>query len=292
MATFAKKSFNAASYAAARPTYPSKLYEIILKYHRGPKEQCLDLGCGHGVVARQFGSNFSKFLGTDPSEGMIEQARKLTPKTEYPFADFRAGFAEDDVPLPSGSIDMVTAAQACHWFDQSRLFPLLRDKVRQGGTLAFWGYKDHAFVDYPKSTAILDSYTYGDDKDTMGPYWPKGRDILHDQLRAVRPPENDWEDIQRIEYEPGKKGKNSGEGTLLLGKRMKVGECKEYMRTWSSFHGWQETHPGAVARSKGGEGDVVDEVFDKMSKEDEIMGNEDSEIEVEWGSAIILARRK
>lgn len=289
---FSKKTFNAAGYAALRPSYPQKLYDLILKYHQGPKEQCLDLGCGHGIVARQFGRNFTKFLGTDPSEGMIEQARKLTPKSEYPFAEFKVGFAEDDVPIPSGGVDMVTAAQACHWFDQSRIYALLRDKVRQGGTLAFWGYKDHAFVDWPKSSAILDHWTYAQDEDKLGLYWPKGRDILHDQLRQIQPPKSNWEDIQRIEYEPGKNGKATGEGTILMHKRIKVGECKMYMRTWSSFHGWQEAHEGQVARYKGGEGDVVDQLFDVMAKEDEVMADDENELEIEWGSALILARRR
>ncbi|KAF2152064.1 putative S-adenosylmethionine-dependent methyltransferase [Myriangium duriaei CBS 260.36] len=292
MATFAKKTFNTASYAAARPSYPQKLYDLILAYHQGPREQCLDLGCGHGIVARQFGSNFSRFLGTDPSEGMIEQARKLTPKAQFPFAEFRVGFAEDDVPIPTGGVDVVTAAQASHWFNQPKLYPLLRDKVRRGGTLAFWGYKDPVFADYPKATAILNDYAYSQDKDKLGSYWPKGREIVQDKLRAIKPPESDWEDIQRTEYEPDTRGVNSGEGTVLMHKRIKVGEYKEYVRTWSPYHGWQETHPDAVARNKGGKGDIADIIFDDLAREDEIMGDEESEIEIEWGSAVILARRR
>ena len=286
-----KKSFNAVNYAAIRPSYPQQLYDTVLKYHRGPKNQGLDLGCGPGQVIRQIGHNFSHFLGTDPSEGMIEQAKKRAPKSEFPFADFQVGFAEDDVPISSGGVDMVTAAQAAHWFDQPRLFSLLADKVRQGGTLAFWGYNDHKFVDYPKSSAFLDDLSYNKDPEKLGPYWPAGRDILSDFLRAEKPPASDLEDITRIEYKPGTNGPNSGTGTKLMGKRLKVGEFKEYMRTWSSFHGWQEAHEGMVAKNKGGKGDVVDQAFEQMALEDPIMGDDENEIEIEWGTAIILARQ-
>ncbi|PSK33990.1 Ubiquinone biosynthesis O-methyltransferase [Elsinoe australis] len=292
MATFGNKTFNTATYAAVRPSYPQKLYDIILKYHEGPRNTCLDLGCGHGIVARQFGNHFTKFLGTDPSEGMIKQARKLTTEAEYPNASFEVSYAHDDVPFASGSLDMVTAAEASHWFDYPKVFRRLNNKVRKGGTLAWWGYKDHVFVDLPKSTAIMDKYIYVQDKDRLGPYWPKGREILADNMRAIKPPEADWEDIQRIEYEPGTEGRGSGQGELLIGKSMKVGECKAYFRTWSSYHGWQEAHPDMKARNTGGTGDLIDQMFDEMAAEDEIMRDDEKEIEVEWGSALILARKK
>ncbi|PNS16313.1 Ubiquinone biosynthesis O-methyltransferase [Sphaceloma murrayae] len=292
MATFANKTFNTASYAAVRPSYPQKLYDLVLAYHQGPRNQCLDLGCGHGIVARQFGKSFTRFLGTDPSPGMIEQARKLTSKTEYPGVEFEVGYAHDDVPIAHGQLDMVTAAESAHWFDYPKLFKLLNQKVRQGGTLAFWGYKDHVFVDLPKSTAVMDKYIYVQDRDKLGPYWPKGREILTDNMRAIKPPETDWADIERIEYEPGTQGKNTGQGTLLMSKSMRVGECKAYFRTWSSYHGWQETHPDKTSRLTGGPGDLIDEMFDEMAAEDEVMRDEEQQIEIEWGSALILARKK
>lgn len=275
-----------------RPSYPQKLYDIILAYHQGPRNTCLDLGCGHGIVARQFGNHFKKFLGTDPSDGMIEQARKLTTGAEHPNASFQVGYAQDDIPFTSGSLDMVTAAESSHWFDYPKVFRRLNDKVRKGGTLAWWGYKDHVFVDLPKSTAIMDKYIYVQDKDRLGPYWPKGREILADNMRAIKPPEADWEDIQRLEYEPGTAGRGSGQGELLIGKSMKVGECKAYFRTWSSYHGWQEAHHGMKARNQGGSGDLIDQMFDEMAAVDEIMSNDEKEIEVEWGSALILARKQ
>lgn len=52
MATYAKASYNAAKYAANRPTYPRQLFEFVFRYHeRGTKarfDTAIDLGCGPG----------------------------------------------------------------------------------------------------------------------------------------------------------------------------------------------------------------------------------------------------
>jgi hypothetical protein len=36
--------------------------------------------------------------------------------------------------------------------------------------MAFWGYKDHVLVDYPKATQMITEFYYRPDKDAMGPY--------------------------------------------------------------------------------------------------------------------------
>lgn len=144
-----KPTFSHSSYAAFRPSYPPSLYNAVLTYHRGCQEVCLDLGCGYGVVARYLSKFFSKVIGTDPSEGMIEQAHSSTAQEDYPNLTFRRSSAESLEFLEDKSIDLVVAGQAAHWFDTTRLFPEMGRVVKKSGTLAFWGYKDPVFVDYP-----------------------------------------------------------------------------------------------------------------------------------------------
>jgi hypothetical protein len=46
------------------------------------------------------------------------------------------------------------------------------------------------------------------------------------------------------------------------------------------------------ARSKGGKGDVMDEMFDKIAQTTEIFRDDENLVDIEWGSALVMARRK
>lgn len=137
-----KSTFSHASYATFRPSYPPSLYNTVLAYHQGLKAACVDLGCGHGLVARALSSKFSKVIGTDPSDGMIKQAESSTSREDYPNLSFRRSSAESMPFLKDASVDLVVAGQAAHWFDTTQLWPEMNRVLRKGGTLAFWGYKD------------------------------------------------------------------------------------------------------------------------------------------------------
>ena len=290
-----KSTFSASSYAAFRPIYPASLYDKILKYYAGrPRQVCVDLGCGHGVVASYLAGFFDRVVGVDPSAGMIEQAKEAAAAMGLRNVEYRSASAEELPFLEDGSVDLVTAGQAAHWFDQAKLWPELKRVMRKQGTLAFWGYKDHVFVGYPNATRVLDEYAYGQTEDTLGPYWSQpGRSKVQDKLRAVRPPAADWEDICRLEYEPGA---DSDKQNMFLSKTMTLGDCMKYIRTWSSWSAWQDAHPDKSARDNGGKGDVVDEMFDAMRavekdwQEDHVW--KEKQVDIEWGSALILARKK
>ncbi|TAQ86412.1 hypothetical protein B7494_g5257 [Chlorociboria aeruginascens] len=297
MATFAKSTFSAVGYAAFRPTYPTSLFRKVLSYHSGPSNLLLDLGCGHGLISRELSPSFKSIIATDPSAGMIKQAISSTPSSLSNIS-FREASAEDLSFLADGSLDMVVAGQAAHWFDYSKVWPELKRKMRKGGTLAFWGYKDNLFVDYPAATKVFDHFCYGPGKDTMGPYWEQpGRSILRDLYKDIVPPEEDWEDVHRFEYEPDTLGKESGRGEVLMYKTLKLGEMSEYVRTFSSYHSWQADHPKETSRASGGTGDVVDVIFDEMLEVEpdwKTTGENwrDFEVATEWGSVILLARFK
>lgn len=271
-------------------------FEQVLNYHRGPKGLCVDLGCGHGSVTRELSSYFSKVVGIDPSEPMVKKAISSTKQENVAF---RQGNAEDLDSFGDGSIDMVISSQAAHWFDYSKVWPMLKRKLRTGGTLAFLGYKENVFVDHPRATEVLNRYSYDPEVNLMGPHWEQpGRDILRDKYRTIIPSEADFEDITRLEYEPGTQGPEIGSvGERIMYKTMKLGEMEGYARTFSAYYRWHAAHPNQKAKAEGGQGDVVDEMFEKLldvEPEWKILGAEWRDIEVasEWGSVILLARKK
>lgn len=291
-----KTSFSHASYASFRPSYPQHLYDIVLSFHKGSRKLLVDLGTGHGLICRSLASAFEKVVGTDPSEGMIKQARSDTIKDDYPNVDFIQASAESLPFLEDKSVDMVVAGQAAHWFDYPRLFLEMDRVVRSGGTLAFWGYTDHVFRDHPKASELLHQMAYGTSKNQLGPYWQQpGRSILLNYLRDIKPPQDEWE-VHRLEHDPTVLTPGSRECKFILEKRMTVAMNMEYVRTWSSYHGWQKAHPDKKAKRAGGEGDVVDELFEEIKETEPDWKDEqqwwDKELDVEWGTALLLARKK
>jgi trans-aconitate 3-methyltransferase len=239
---------------------------------------------------------FERVVGTDPSEGMIKQAKSATKKDDYPNIDYVQTSAESLPHLADQSVDMVVSGQAAHWFDYPKFFNEMKRIVRPGGTLAFWGYTDHIFRGYPKASNLLHEMSYGMSKDLLGSYWQQpGRSIIQNYLRDAEPPQGEWE-VNRREYDPTVRRPPSQVDGFVMDRRMTVAMNMEYVRTWSSYHGWQETHPGRKAKSAGGDGDVVDEVFEEMKDAEpawESQGDwRDKEVDIEWGTALVLARKK
>lgn len=298
--------------------YPAELYATILQYHgaRGRNSSryglALDLGTGHGIVARSLVPHFAKVVGTDPSAGMVKQSKAALRQADDATLNGKLSFAQAPAEkidfVADGSVDLVTAGQAAHWFDYPRLWPEMARLTRPGSTLAFFGYKDHILPQYPRASELIQQYAYSREPELLGSYWQQpGRSIVQDKLRKVVPPRAEWEDVQRIEYEPdAAAGLGRGQGRRFMSARMTLGAMEEYIRTWSSFHEWQRKFPDLQRRGTPtggdevvGQGDVVDKLMDAIREvEPALRGDgsrnewKDVEVDVEWGSALVMARRR
>ncbi|KAI0204817.1 S-adenosyl-L-methionine-dependent methyltransferase [Astrocystis sublimbata] len=302
MATFARSTFSANTYAAFRPTYPASVFRTVLGFHQPPRAASettlLDIGCGHGLIARAMSSHFQHVLAIDPSAGMVEQARRTTNDAKI---TFKHGRAEDlSALVRPASVDMAVAGQAAHWFDYSVVWRELARAIKPGGSVAFWGYVDNVLIGFEQATAVMEKFVYGfgdvaPGVEGMGPYWEQpGRNILRGFLRSVDVPGDNWTDVTRSDHEPGKQ---DGQDSAWLKKKMKLGEVEAYTRTFSCYTGWKDAHPEAKSRAEGGKGDVVDVMWDHMLDsvpEWKAMGErwKDAEIVSDWGTYVIMARRR
>ena len=106
-------SFGAVSddYDAARPTYPD---EAVAWLAGTAPADVLDLGAGTGKLTERLVAAGHRVTAVDPSEGMLEQLRGRLPSVTA----LRA--PAEQVPLPDAAFDVVTAAQAWHWFEPAR----------------------------------------------------------------------------------------------------------------------------------------------------------------------------
>jgi len=119
-------------YDRFRPTYPDDAIEWSVGIH---KSQIVDVGCGTGKLTTRLSALGHDVVGVDRSEQML---RTMTRR------GLRAvRGAVEDLPFKTGSVDVVTAAQAFHWFDRSRALSELRRILRGGGQLALlWNFRD------------------------------------------------------------------------------------------------------------------------------------------------------
>jgi SAM-dependent methyltransferase len=114
----AKFSKKAEVYSKYRPSYPKQIIEISGAQISFTKDKIVaDVGSGTGILSRIFLDNGNFVYGVEPNDEMRSFAEKNLAK--YPKFVSLNRLAED-TGLPNGSVDLVTAGQALHWFDRDR----------------------------------------------------------------------------------------------------------------------------------------------------------------------------
>ncbi len=164
-------SGHAALYAKYRPDYPPALYDFLATL-APTRDAALDCATGSGQAARGLARHFDCVFATDGSVSQLQNAQ-VHERVRYV-----ANLAEQPA-FRDGSMDLVTAAQAAHWFDHPRFYAGVRRVLRRGGVLAVWTY-GLARID-PAIDAIVRGFYDG----TVGPYWPPERRHVESAYRTL-----------------------------------------------------------------------------------------------------------
>jgi len=102
-------------YVRYRPSYPAAVMEALREYAGlGASSVVADIGSGTGIFALLLLRKCARVYGVEPNEAMRAAGERLLAGWSN-FASI-AGTAEA-TNLPDASVDLVTAAQAFHWFD-------------------------------------------------------------------------------------------------------------------------------------------------------------------------------
>ena len=167
-------SGHAATYREARPLYPDALFDWLADQvaHR---DLVWDTGCGNGQASVALAARFARVFATDPSANQIENAERR------PNIDYRVEPAEQ-CSLASTSADLVTVAQALHWFDFARFFPEVERVLKPGGFFAAWAYSDC------RVTPAVDVHKDRVYVDLTGAYWPPERELVETGYRTIPMP--------------------------------------------------------------------------------------------------------
>jgi SAM-dependent methyltransferase len=106
------------NYAAYRPHYPKRVIEILGEQAGLTSTSVVaDIGSGTGLLTERFLENGNEVCAVEPNREMREMAEHLLRR--YSRMHSVAGRAEATT-LPDGSVDLVVAGQAFHWFDCAR----------------------------------------------------------------------------------------------------------------------------------------------------------------------------
>jgi hypothetical protein len=166
---FSKQSKN---YALSRPTYPAELFQFLASLVERRK-LAWDCATGNGQAAVLLAEYFDQVVASDASKKQIDNAQ-AHPKVR--FAEFPA---ENATGLLAGTVDLVTVAQALHWFRLGDFYKEVRRVVRKDAVIAAWAYGLHSVS--PEVDRVTRVFYH----DIVGRYWAP-------EIRHV---ENRYQDI-------------------------------------------------------------------------------------------------
>jgi len=119
-------------YAAHRPTYPESLAAALAGLPR--RRRCaVDVGCGTGQLSVLLAREFDSVIATDASGDQIAAA------SEHERVSYRCEPAEA-IGMPDGAADLITVAQAAHWFDLPRFYAEATRIAADGAVIALVSY--------------------------------------------------------------------------------------------------------------------------------------------------------
>lgn len=119
-------------YAKFRPVYPDEMYHFIFK-HLNQKQYAWDCGTGSGQVAGYLADHFKTVYANDIS---LEQLKHAVKKNNIVYANHPA----EETGYPSDYFDLITVAQAIHWFDFDKFYEEALRVAKKGSCIAVIGY--------------------------------------------------------------------------------------------------------------------------------------------------------
>jgi SAM-dependent methyltransferase len=165
----------AGAYAEFRPRYPEALFDWLANLAPG-RELGWDCATGSGQAALALAERFERVVATDAS------AEQIAAAPAHPRVEYRVARA-DASGLAAGSIDLITVAQALHWFDRPSFYAEAERVLRSDGVLAVWTY-GHPHLDHPGAESVFQRFY----SETVGPYWPPERALVDAGYRTIEFP--------------------------------------------------------------------------------------------------------
>lgn len=198
-------SIHADKYLKYRPAYPPDLMRFLnetARFH----ENAWDCGTGNGQMAKGLSPYFKHIFATDISEAQLKEClyeENITYKIE----------TAEKTSFPDNMFDLITVAQAIHWFNFKAFYAEVERTIKPGGVLAIVGY-GLLQIDGETDKVISKLYT-----ELLGPFWDKERKYIDENYQTILFP---YEEMLAPEFQ------NTYEWSFeqLIG----------YLQTWSAVN--------------------------------------------------------
>ncbi|MDY0903976.1 class I SAM-dependent methyltransferase [Pedobacter sp. CFBP9032] len=204
-------SSQSAEYAVYRPTYPQELYDFLFSLVN-EKDAAWDCATGNGQVARILAQHFQKVYATDISEKQLSQALQL-PNILYKVE------SSDRADVPDDSFDLVTVAQAIHWFNFEAFYAEVKRTLKPDGVIAVFGY-GLMLIDKKVDQVIHKLY-----EDILGKYWDSERRYIEEGYKTIPFP---FEEVTAPHFQI----KTTWSFSQMIG----------YLNTWSSLQHYKKAN--------------------------------------------------
>lgn len=204
--------FNDASdkYASFRPDYPKALFDFLSTLV-GTRARVWDCGTGNGQAALSLAKQFQEVLATDINLKQLDMAPQ---KNNLQFVCCSA----EKTPFLDKTFDLITIAQALHWFDLESFYTEVRRVAKPSSIIAAWCYSlgtINAKVDPVVRTLYVD--ILGDE------YWPKERRYIDEHYHTILFP---FKKRQTPEF--------------MIEKKLDFFSLVGYLNTWSALKEYQK----------------------------------------------------
>jgi ubiquinone/menaquinone biosynthesis C-methylase UbiE len=120
-------------YDSYRPGYPDSMFDYIYENIIDTDADIADIGAGTGILSEGFLKRGNGVYCVEPNSDMRDAlVNRLFDIDGFVLVDATA----EDTVLSNNSVDLVTAAQALHWFDTAAFFKESKRILRKGGSIA------------------------------------------------------------------------------------------------------------------------------------------------------------
>lgn len=170
-------------YALYRPTYPKELIELIVSLSPN-LFSAWDVACGNGQLTFELSNYFEKVIGTDISQEQIDNAQKndnIIYKVE----------SSSLSSLGNSSIDLITVAQAIHWFEFDTFYSEVKRVSKPNAIIAIIGY-ELLSISKEIDECVFDFYS-----NKLNDYWDDRRRYIDEQYSTIPFP---FEEVKIPQY--------------------------------------------------------------------------------------------